>query len=81
MAVAVERLGDLRALDAGGLDLWGMPPPRVAVLARHAATARADDPAHLAPERRAATLVAFATWARRAPSTTRWTCSTTCCGA
>ena len=60
LASAVDRIGDLRALDVGGLDLSGLPAARVAALARHAMTARAGDLAQLAPERRAATLVAFA---------------------
>jgi hypothetical protein len=60
LAAAVERIRDLRALDVGGVDLSGLPPARIAALARHAATARAGDLAQLAPERRAATLLAFA---------------------
>ena len=60
LAAAVERIRDLRALGVGGLDLAGLPPARIAALARHAATARAGDLTQLAPERRAATLIAFA---------------------
>ena len=56
----MERIRELRALDVGSLDLSGLPPARIAALARHAATARAGDLAQLAPERRAATLMAFA---------------------
>ena len=58
LAAAVERIKDLRALGVGGIDLAGLPPARIAALARHAATARAGDLAQLAPERRAATLIA-----------------------
>jgi hypothetical protein len=34
LAAAVERINDLRALDVGGLDLSGLPPARIAALAR-----------------------------------------------
>ncbi len=61
LAAAVERIRDLRSCDVGSLDLSGLPPARIAALARHAATARAGDLADLAPERRAATLLAFVT--------------------
>lgn len=60
MRAAVDRIGELRAYDVARLDLSGLPPARIAALARHAVTARARDLAQLAPERRTAVLLAFA---------------------
>lgn len=60
MRAAVDRIGELRAYDVARLDLSGLPPARIAALARHAVTARARDLAQLAPERRIAVLLAFA---------------------
>lgn len=56
---ALERLGEIRGLGVGGLDLSGLPPRRVAGLARYAEDAWATQLADLAPKRRVATLVAF----------------------
>lgn len=60
MTAAIERIGQLRAYDVSDLDLSGLPPCRVAALARHATAARARDLAQLAPDRRVAVLLAFA---------------------
>ena len=57
---ALERLGEIRDLGVGGLDLSGLPARRVAGLARYAEDAWATQLADLAPQRRVATLVAFA---------------------
>ena len=57
---ALTRLRQIRALDAGALDLASIPPSRLAALARHAATSWAATVARMAPERRVATLLAFA---------------------
>jgi TnpA family transposase len=57
---ALERLGEVRALGAGALDLSRLPPRRVAGLARYAEDAWVTQLADLAPQRRVATLVAFA---------------------
>jgi len=56
---ALERLGEVRALGAGALDLSRLPPRRVAGLARYAEDAWVTQLADLAPDRRAATLIAF----------------------
>ena len=56
---ALERLADVRALGVGDVDLSGLPPRRVAALARYAEDAWATQLADLAPRRRVATLVAF----------------------
>ena len=56
---ALERLGEVRALGVGHLDLSHLPPRRVAGLARYAEDAWATQLADLAPQRRVATLVAF----------------------
>jgi TnpA family transposase len=56
----LDRLGEIRALDAGGVDLSRLPGRRVAGLARYAEDAWVSQLRDLAPQRRAATLVAFA---------------------
>ena len=56
---ALERLGEIRALGVGGLELSGVPSRRMAALARYAEDAWATQLADLAPGRRVATLVAF----------------------
>jgi TnpA family transposase len=56
---ALERLGEVRAIGAGALDLSRLPPRRVAGLARYAEDAWATQIADLAPERQLATLIAF----------------------
>ncbi len=60
LVAALKRLDAVRALGVGGLDLAGVPPGRLCVLARHATTARAQALERLAPDRRVATLLAFA---------------------
>jgi len=60
LVAALKRLDVVRALGVGGLDLAGIPPGRLRVLARHATTARAQALERLAPDRRVATLLAFA---------------------
>lgn len=60
LRAAVDRIGDLRAYDVAQLHLSGLPPARIAALARHATTARARDLAQLAPDRLTAVLLAFA---------------------
>ncbi len=57
---ALKRLGAIRALGVGGLDLAGIPPSRITVLARYAATAWAATIARMPTDRRVATLLAFA---------------------
>jgi hypothetical protein len=57
---ALSRLYDVRAICAGRLDLSGLPPGRVKVLARYAAAARAQAIARMPEHRRIATLLAFA---------------------
>ena len=56
---ALDRLGEVRALGVGNLDLSRLPPRRVATLARYAEDAWATQLADLAAPRRVATLVAF----------------------
>ena len=56
---ALERLGEVRALGVGDLDLSRLPARRVAGLARYAEDAWATQLGDLAPTRRVATLVAF----------------------
>jgi TnpA family transposase len=57
---ALERLEEIRALGVGNLDLSGIPPSRLKVLANFALTAKAQTLRRMRPDRRAATLLAFA---------------------
>lgn len=56
----LDRLEEIRALDAGNVDLSRLPDRRIAGLARYAEDAWVSQLRDLAPQRRAATLVAFA---------------------
>ena len=56
---ALQRLGEVRALGAGELDLSKLPVRRVARLARYAGDAWVTQLADLAADRRTATLIAF----------------------
>ncbi|MEJ7765310.1 MAG: Tn3 family transposase, partial [Acidimicrobiales bacterium] len=56
---ALERLGQVRALGVGDLDLSRLPSRRVAGLARYAEDAWATQLAVLAPKRRVDTLIAY----------------------
>jgi hypothetical protein len=57
---ALRRLEEVRALGARRVDLSGLPPGRLKVLARYAAAARAQAIARMPEPRRIATLLAFA---------------------
>ncbi len=65
LVAALKRLETVRALGVGRLDVADLPPGRLRVLARHATTSRAQALERLAPDRRVATLLAFA-WALEA---------------
>ena len=60
MAQALDRLVEVRSLGVGDLDLSNVPRGRVKALARHAAGVWAQTIARMAPERRIASLLAFA---------------------
>ncbi len=57
---AAERLTILQTVHPERWDLHALPTARIQALARFAATARAQTVERLTPERRVATLVAFA---------------------
>jgi TnpA family transposase len=57
---ALQRLQEIRGLGVTHIDLSAVPPVRIHVLARYAATARAQAIARMSPPRRQATLLAFA---------------------
>lgn len=60
MVDALNHLIKIRSLGASPVDMAPWPPGRVQALARYAAAARAASIARMPPERRIATLVAFA---------------------
>lgn len=60
LVAALQRLEAIRALGVGDLPLMHIPPNRLRALARYGASARAQAIAQMAPERRLATLLAFA---------------------
>lgn len=57
---ALQRLKEFRALDVGKLDMRSLPPGRLKVLARFAASTWAPNIARMTSDRRIATLLAFA---------------------
>lgn len=57
---ALRRLRAIRELGVSALDLGTIPPSRITVLARHAATVWAASIARMPPDRQVATLLAFA---------------------
>jgi len=58
MVKALQRVAAVRKLGAGGLDVSGVPPNRLLVLARHGLTAKAPHLRQLSEPRRSATLAA-----------------------
>ncbi len=57
---ALKRLQEIRALGVGDIDLQRYPPSRIQALARYATKTSATMIARMPPERRTATLLAFA---------------------
>jgi hypothetical protein len=60
LVAALERFAEIRSLDVGRLDLRHVPASRIDALARYAGTAWAATIARMPPDRRVATLLAFA---------------------
>jgi Domain of unknown function (DUF4158) len=60
LVAALQRLEDIRAIGVSALAVDHLPPNRLRDLARYGAAARAQAIARMAPERRLATLLAFA---------------------
>ena len=60
LVTALQRLEAIRALGVGQVSLTHIPPNRLRALARYGAAARAQAIAQMTPERRMATLLAFA---------------------
>ena len=60
LVAALERFAEIRSLDVGRLDLRRVPASRIDALARYAGTAWAATIARMPPDRRVATLLAFA---------------------
>jgi TnpA family transposase len=60
LVTALHRLEEIRAIGIGPLSLAHIPPNRLRALARYGAAARAQAIAQMTPERRMATLLAFA---------------------
>jgi TnpA family transposase len=60
LVAALQRLDAIRALGVSALSVDHIPPNRLRALARYGAAARAQTIARMAPERRLATLLAFA---------------------
>ncbi len=60
LVAALHRLEEIREIGIGHLPLHHIPPNRLRALARYGAAARAQAIAHMTPERRTATLFAFA---------------------
>ena len=60
LVAALQRLDAIRALGVSALSVDHVPPNRLRALARYGAAARAQTIARMAPERRLATLLAFA---------------------